>query len=148
MHCLQWAQIVLNHTRRSFASVLSRYESRPPWWFMYDTTELLSERISTWWRIDRSDTLLAFIGSWFAAPTPLRTTGRMWVCPRTALPISCWKHLSWQPFFCAPCLGSRLALAKRGPSKGPGLIHRPESLLRGESSHPELDGSHVKQTQL
>ncbi len=36
------------HTRRSFTSVQSRFETRPPWWFIYDTTDLLSERISTW----------------------------------------------------------------------------------------------------
>ncbi len=83
-------------------------------------------------RIYRPDTLLAFLGSWCADPTPLRTTGRRSVCPRTAaLPNPCWKHLSWQPSFCAPCLGSRLALARRGPSNRPGLIHRPESPLCG-----------------
>ncbi len=65
--------------------------------------------------------------------SPLRTKGRRSVCPRTALPNPCWKHLSWQPSFCAPCLGSRLALARRGPSNGPGLIHRPKSPLRGEA---------------
>ncbi len=26
----------------------SRFKTRPPWWFMCDTTDLLSERISTW----------------------------------------------------------------------------------------------------
>ncbi len=36
------------HTRRSFASMQSRFEMRPPWLFMYDTTDLLSERTSTW----------------------------------------------------------------------------------------------------
>ncbi len=36
------------HTRRSFASAQSRFETRPPWCFMYDTTDLLSERTSTW----------------------------------------------------------------------------------------------------
>ncbi len=36
------------HKRRSFASVQRRFETRPPWWFMYDTTDLLPERISTW----------------------------------------------------------------------------------------------------
>ncbi len=60
------------HTRRSFTSVQSRFETRPPWWFMYDTTDQLSERISTLVpecpaeRIDRPDTLLAFLGSWCA----------------------------------------------------------------------------------
>ncbi len=48
MRCLQWAQIVLSPHSRSFASVQSRFETRPPWWFMYDTTDLLSERTSTW----------------------------------------------------------------------------------------------------
>ncbi len=57
-----------------------------------------------------------------------------------------------------PCIGSRLALARRGPSNGPELIHRPESPLRVASVmpscgwnpllQPELDGSHAKQTQL
>ncbi len=145
------------HTRRSFASVQSHFETSPPWLFMYDTTDLLSERIThsvpecPAGRIDRPDTLLAFLGSWCAGPTPLRTTGRRSVCPCTALPNPCWKHLSWQPSFCAPFLGSRLAL---GP-KGPGLIHRPESPLRVASMtpghgwnpllQPELVGS---QTQL
>ncbi len=82
-------------------------------------------------KIDRPDTLLAFLGSWCAGPTPLRTIDRRSVCPRTALPKPCWKRLSWQPSFCALCLGSRLALARRGPSNRPGLIHRPESPLRG-----------------
>ncbi len=61
------------HTRRSFASVQSRFETRPPWWFMYDTTDLLSERTSTRWpvgRIDRPDILLAFLGSWCAGSNP------------------------------------------------------------------------------
>ncbi len=40
---LVWAQ-----TRRPFASVQRRIKTRPPWLFMYDTTDLLSERISTW----------------------------------------------------------------------------------------------------
>ncbi len=40
-------------------------------------------------RIDRPDTLLAFLGSWCAGPTPLRTTGRRSVYPRTALPNPC-----------------------------------------------------------
>ncbi len=35
------------HTRRSFDSLQSRFETRPPWWFMYETTDLLSERTST-----------------------------------------------------------------------------------------------------
>ncbi len=93
------------HTRRSYASVQSRFETRPPWWFMSDNTDLLSERISTLCprmsgrRIDRPDTLLAFLGSWCAGPTPLRTIGRRSVCPRTALPNPCWKHLPWQPSF-------------------------------------------------
>ncbi len=82
-------------------------------------------------RIDRPDTLLAFLGSWCVGPTPLRTKGRKSVYPGKALPNPCWKRLSWQPSFCAPCLGSRLALARRDPSNGPGLIHRPESPLRG-----------------
>ncbi len=66
-------------------------------------------------RIDRPDTLLAFLGSWGAGPTPLQTKGRRSVCPRTVLANPCWKRLSWQPSFCAPCLGPRLALARRGP---------------------------------
>ncbi len=37
-------------------------------------------------RIDRPDTLLAFLGSWCAGPTPLRTKGRWSVCPRIAPP--------------------------------------------------------------
>ncbi len=37
-----------DHTRRSFASMQSHFEMRPPWWIMYDTTDLLSERTSTW----------------------------------------------------------------------------------------------------
>ncbi len=135
------------HTRRPFASVQSDFEARPPWWFMYDTTDLLSERISTWCpqagRIDRPNTLLAILGSWCAGPTPLRTTGWRSVCLRTALPNPSWKRLSWHPSFCAPCLGSRLALARPGPSNGPGLIHRPESLLRGgvHNARPGMEPS-------
>ncbi len=52
-------------------------------------------------RIDRPDTLLAYLGSWCAGPTPLRSKDWRSVCPRTALPNPCWKHLSWQPSFCA-----------------------------------------------
>ncbi len=47
--------------------------------------------------------------SWCAGPT--RTKDRRSVCLRTALSNHCWKRLSWQPSFCAPCLRSRLALA-------------------------------------
>ncbi len=36
----------------------------------------------------------------------------------------CWRCLSWQPSFCEPCLRSRLALARRGLSNGPGPSHR------------------------
>ncbi len=53
------------------------------------------------------------------------------VCPRTGLPNPCWKHLSWHPSFCVPCLESCLALARAGSSNGSGLMHRPESPLRG-----------------
>ncbi len=71
-------------------------------------------------RIDRPDTMLAFLGSWCVGPTALRTRDRRSVYPCTALPNPCWKCLPWQPSFCAPCLGSRLALARRGPSKKTG----------------------------
>ncbi len=64
-------------------------------------------------RIDRPGTLLAFLGSW--SPTPPRTKDRRSVCLCTVLPNPCWKRLSWQPSFCAPCLRSRLALARGGP---------------------------------
>ncbi len=40
---LVWAQ-----KRRLFASVQRHFEMRPPWWFKYDTTDLLSEHTSTW----------------------------------------------------------------------------------------------------
>ncbi len=46
--------------------------------------------------------------SWCAGPT--RTKDRRSVCLRTALSKHCWKRLSWQPSFCAPCLRSCLAL--------------------------------------
>ncbi len=36
------------HTRRLFSGVQSCFETRAPWWFMYETTDLLSERTSTW----------------------------------------------------------------------------------------------------
>ncbi len=62
------------------------------------------------------------------------------------------------PSFCALCLGSCLALVRRGPSNGPGLIHSPShryavaSVTPGRGWNPllqpELDGLHVKQTQL
>ncbi len=41
------------------------------------------------------------------------------------------------------CLGSRLALARSGPSNGPGLIHRPESPLRGgiRDARPRMEPS-------
>ncbi len=41
-------RLVWAHTRRSFASMQSLFETRPPWWFMYDTTDLLFECTSTW----------------------------------------------------------------------------------------------------
>ncbi len=46
--CPAHACVFWTHTRRLFASVQSRFETRPPWWFIYDTTDLLSERTSTW----------------------------------------------------------------------------------------------------
>ncbi len=56
------------------------------------------------------------------------------------------------------CLGSHLALARRGPSNRPGLIHRPShryvvafvmpNRRWNPLLQPELDGLHVKQTQL
>ncbi len=96
-------------------------------------------------RIDRHGTLLAFLGSWCAGPTPLRTKDQRSVCLHTVLPNPCWKHLSWQPSFCAQCLGSLLILARgdlskkiypyfsqRRPLPGPpGLIHRPKLPLLG-----------------
>ncbi len=109
----------------------SRFETRPPWWFMTPRTYCLSilehgVPVCPAGRIDRHGTLLAFLG-----PTPLRTKDRRSVWPRTALPNTCWKCLSWQPSFCAPCLRSYLALARGDPFNRPGLIHRPESPLRG-----------------
>ncbi len=65
-----------------------------------------------------------------------KTEGRFAVAQRSSNP--CWKCLSWQPSFCALCLRSRLALASGGPSNGPGLIHRPESPLRGEAADGAL----------
>ncbi len=47
-----------------------------------------------------------------------------------------------------PCQGSRLALARRGPSNGPGLIHRPESPLHGGRGWNPLLQPELKQTQL
>ncbi len=75
--------------------------------------------------------------------TPLRTKDRRSVCPRTAPPNPCWKRLSWQHSFRVPCLGLYLALARRGPSNGPGLIHRPESPLRGgvHDTKPRMEPS-------
>ncbi len=120
------------HTRRPFASMQSRFEMKPPWWFMYDTTGLLSEHTSTWclrmsgrknwqaWHIASISRQL------MCRPDSFWTKDRRSVCPRTALPNPYWKRLSWQPSFCAPCLRSRLALARSSPSNGPGLIHRPE----------------------
>ncbi len=114
----------------------SRFETRPPWWFMYDTMDLLSERTSTWcprmtgrknWQAWHAASIS---GSWCAGSIPPQTTDRRSVCPRTALPNPCWKRLLWQPSFCVLCLDSRLALARGGSSNGSGLIHRPESPLR------------------
>ncbi len=132
-------RLVWAHTRRSFASVQRRFETRPPWWFLTPRTCCLSilahgVPVCPAGRIDRHDTLLAFLGSWCAGPTPLRAKdtarAQRTVCPRTAH-NPCWKRLSWQPSFYAPCLRSHLALARGGPFNGPGLIHRPESPLHG-----------------
>ncbi len=135
MRHLQWAQIVLRRvaSRRGRPSDLCM---TPQICFLSILAHGVPECSAG--RIDRPDTLLAFIGSWCAGPTPLRTTSRRLVCLHTALPNPYWKHLSWQPSFCAPCLGSRIALARRGPSNGPGLIHRPESLLRGNIHDAKL----------
>ncbi len=65
-----------------------------------------------------------------------KTDGRFAFAQRSSNP--CWKCLSLQPSFCALCLRSRLALASGGPSNGPGLIHRPESPLRGEAADGAL----------
>ncbi len=145
-----------DHTRRSFASMQSHFEMRPPWWIMYDTTDLLSERTSTWcprmsgrknWQAWHTATISRQL---MCRPDSSSDQRLKVGCPRTTLLNPCWKCLSWQPSFCAPCLESRLALARRGPSNRPGLIHRPESPLRRWNLllQPELDGSHVKQTQL
>ncbi len=108
-------------------------------------------------RVDRPDTLLAFLGSLCAGPIPLRTIDRRSVCPRTALPNPWWKRLSWQPSFCAPCLESCLALARGFPPTGQGWYTDPShhyAVVSVTPSHgcnslfqPELDGSHMKQTQ-
>ncbi len=112
--------LVWAHTRRLFASVQSRFDTRPPWWFMTPRTCCLS--------------VLAH---------GVRTKGRRSVCPRTA------KLLSWQSSFCAPCLRSRLALARGGPFNEPGLIHRPESPLRGgvRDTKPQMEPSASARTE-
>ncbi len=114
------ADWVWAHTRRLFASVQSRFDTRPPWWFMTPRTCCLS--------------VLAH---------GVRTKGRRSVCPRTA------KLLSWQSSFCAPCLRSRLALARGGPFNEPGLIHRPESPLRGgvRDTKPQMEPSASARTE-
>ncbi len=118
-------RLVWAHTRRSFASVQRRFVTRPPWRFIYDTTDLLFEHTSTWWQ------LMSGRKNWEAWHTAsiarqlmcrpdssFRTQDQRLVCLRTALPNPCWKNLSWQPSFCAPCIRSRLALARGGPSSG------------------------------
>ncbi len=77
-------------------------------------------------RIDKPETLLAFLGSLCAGPTPLRF----------GLP----SHSTLQPLLEASvmpifllCAVSKITpcFSKKDPSNGRGLIHRPESLLRG-----------------
>ncbi len=122
---LFWAQ-----TRRLFASVQSHFETRQPWWFMYDTTDLLYERISTWCP------RMSVRKNWQAWHTasisrqlicrPDFSLGWRSVCPRTALPNPRWKRLSWQHSY-----------------NRPGLIHRPESPLRSgvRDAKPRMEPS-------
>ncbi len=117
------------HTRRLFAIVQIRFETRPPWCMTPRTCCLSTPAhgvpVCPAGRIDRPDTLAEFLDSWCAGPTPFRTKDRRSVCTRTALPNHCWKRLPSQPSFSAPCLGSRLALAIRSPSNGMAPQWRP-----------------------
>ncbi len=49
------------HTRMSFASMQIHFETRSPWWFMYDTTDLLSERTSTWCPLLEASVVTTFL---------------------------------------------------------------------------------------
>ncbi len=137
------------HTRRSIASMQSRFETRPPWWFMYDTMDLLSEHISTWCP------QMSGRKNWQAWHTA--SISRQFMCrpdsssdhrPKVGLP----SHSAPQPLLEASvmttfllCAVSRITprLARRGPSNRPGLIHRPESPLRGGvcDARPQMEPS-------
>ncbi len=129
---------------------------RPPWWFIKPRTCCLSVLahgvpLCPAGRIDMHGTLLAFLGSWCAGPTPLRTKDRRSVCPHTVLPNPCWKRLSWQPSFCAPC-EVEVPSTGQGWYTGPAHRYAVASVTPSRSWNtllqPELDRSHVKQTQL
>ncbi len=140
------------HTRRSFTSVQSRFETRPPWWFMYDTTDLLSERISTWctrmsgrknWQAWHT----ASISRQFMCRPDFSSDHRP-ICPPTALPNPCWKCLSWQPSFCVPCLGSCLTLARRVPTTGQGWYTGPSHCYAVASMTPSHGWNPLLQPEL
>ncbi len=126
--CPAHACVFWTHTRRSFASVQSRFETRPPWWFIYDTTDLLSERTSTWCpRMSGRKNWQAWHTASISRQLMCRPDSSSYQRLKVGFP-------SPQPLLEAYvvttfllCPGSHLALARRGPSNGPGLIHRPES---------------------
>ncbi len=126
MRCLQWAQIEPTQEGRSPACRVASRWGRPGYLCMTPQTCCLSvlAHVCPAGRIDRPGTLLAFLGSWCACPTPSLTKDRRSVCPRTTLPNPCWKRLSWQPSFCAPCVRSRPAsVSPMGQGWNTGMSH-------------------------
>ncbi len=129
MHCLQRVQIVLcPHKRVVHQHAESLWDETAlvfyVWYHRRACLSVLAHGVPVcpvgW--IDRPDILLAFLSSWCAGSIPPRPIDRRSVCRCTALPNPCWKRLSWQPSFSAPCLESRLALARGGSSNGSGLL--------------------------
>ncbi len=138
----------------------SCFETRPSWWFMYDTTDLLSECTSTWctcmsgrknwqvWHTARFSRLLMC--------RPISSSDKR---TKVGLP----SHSAPQPLLeasvmttfllCAvskitPCFSQRRSLQRsRADTQAQVTVTRWRPRWR-PLLQPELDGSHVKQTQL
>ncbi len=130
MRRLQWVQICLSPHKKVVRQRAEALRDKAVLGIYDDTTDLQSECTSTWCP------LMSGRKNWQAWHTA--SIFRQLMCrpdsssdqrPKVGLsshsaPQPFLEALSWQPSFCVPCLRSRLALARGGPSNGPWATSR------------------------
>ncbi len=144
MHRLQWAQIILSPNKKVIRQRAESLRGNPGDLCMTPRSccmSVLAHGVPECpsWRIDRPDTLLAFLGSWSAGQTSLWAEGRFALAQRSPTLVGsvCRDNIptTGQGWYTGQ--SHRYAVASVMPSRGW------NPLLQ-----PELDELHVKQTML